>query len=162
MICALQLSTNEAEYSFRETGRESYGFGQESGIATNEQTNDSRQLYALLAESRRLTTENAALRHCLILTKEHSDLKSANYIASAMTWCDDNLRKYTTGKDTNVLYVYVWMCMWAGAGSTPEREGERNFASMEQILSFEWESNHRSLGVFPAEFPFPLSFICAY
>ena len=112
---------NEAEYSFRETGRERYGFGQESGIATNEQTNDSRQLYALLAESRRLTTENAALRHCLILTKEHSDLKSANYIASAMTWCDDNLRKYTTGKDTSL--VCLRMDVYVGGGGVYSEEG---------------------------------------
>ena len=67
--------------------------------ATYEQVNiDESNIGTLLAENQRLSKENAALRQCLVLTKEQGDLKTANYIASALSWCDNNLKKYTAGE----------------------------------------------------------------
>ena len=93
----LRSPTIDDEYSFQIRSSEEEPLGQESGFGTTEHTGNSRRLFDILAENRRLQRENESLRHCLILTKEHCDLKTANYVASALAWCDDRLRQNYNG-----------------------------------------------------------------
>ena len=94
----LRSPTIDDEYSFQNIRSSEEEPGHESGFGTREQSDSSRQLFAILAENRRLQRENESLRHCLILTKEHCDLKTANYVTSALAWCDDRLRQNYNGK----------------------------------------------------------------
>lgn len=89
----------EQDNSFKNIRSSEEELGQESGFETKEQNDDeNQQLFVILAENRRLARENEALRHCLILTKEHCDLKTANYVTAALAWCDDRLSLYNSGE----------------------------------------------------------------
>ena len=104
----LRSPTIDDEYSFQNIrSSEEEPVGQESGFGTREQSDNSRQVFEILAENRRLQRENESLRHCLILTKEHCDLKTANYVTSALVWCDDRLRQNYNGIYLSIFYLPI-------------------------------------------------------
>ena len=97
----------ENQYSYRAARTDDRDYGVRGSETYDKVDGDesSGRDEALLAENRRLTKENSALRQCLYLTKQHSDLKTANYVTSVLSWCDNNLKKYTLGK---CLLFHFW------------------------------------------------------